>query len=140
MSWRNAVYSAVVARLTADLPSGCTVKRGATAANRSYPAAIILASGHQVESEDNFFTYYSLDVPVECHVQADTDEALEEAIETMYSAVIAAFAADRTLAGTVIDLCEAEMGEPEGTRDSGKKPTAVFTVSFVAKVQVDRRP
>lgn len=127
-AYRETVLAAFRARLASI--DGVTVFRNRSKAVKDWPALVQFDGGHAEPVETTGETLYRLEVEVEGHVKADSDDGLGPAASELYAQLLDALNADRTLGGAVQDITEGDMDALDLPTAEGAAGVASFTIAF----------
>lgn len=127
-AYRETVLAAFRARLASI--AGVAVFRNRSKPVKDWPALVMFDGGHAEPVETTGETTYRLEIDVEGHVKAASDEGLGPAASELYAQLLDAITADRTLGGAVQDITEGDMDALDLPTAEGSAGLASFTIAF----------
>lgn len=131
---REAVARAVLGRLRAALaPVPVERNRRSMVHASEAPVVNFWDAGHTADIRDYGETAYSMNVPIEATVAAETDDALGPAVNDLYVRTLGALMAEPTLGGLCQQLTEAAVDVRIAPVEESDAPLAFLSLDVVAE-------
>lgn len=128
---RELAIAAALAKLEAIVGiAGLSVERNRRDAVEDFPAIVLRDGGHQVNRETMAYDLTTLQVEVELYVRASAAQDYGTLLNELYGAAKDAMLADQTLAGTVQEVRETGMSEPDVDTTDSSTVNAAASVGF----------